>query len=88
MNECFGDDYLCSPTNNDLKKILARLAVPGFPGMLGSNRDACDCTIGCLIFAIEDATELTYVPTRCPAVGRCKARVAVACVHHILIFYF
>ena len=33
---CFGEEYLRSPTMQDLKKILARSELRGFPGMLGS----------------------------------------------------
>ena len=43
VNECFGNEYLRSPTDNDQKKILTRSAVHGCPGMLGSI-DCCKWT--------------------------------------------
>ena len=36
VNACFGEEYLRSPTMQDLKKILARSELRGFPGILGS----------------------------------------------------
>jgi hypothetical protein len=34
--ECFGQEYLCPPTSDELEKNLQENEACGFPGMLGS----------------------------------------------------